>query len=309
MKLKAYIAASGLLISVLMSAQENPEWNNSFSFAGISHDPVSAGVAFAGKASASSSAWAAFYNPAAMSLKNNRLDVQASWQNWAPDGVKSTNVAAGASFRFGKLGIAAGFARNGGEKYDVISTSGKVTDSFTPSDLQLGAGLSFAFAKWLSIGVNFNYLNTKLTSDDSFGGFGADIMANAVFDNFKVAVGVEDLGSSVKSASDETFSMPSSLVVAGDWSKRFGASGLGAMLDLNYYFSGSFTAAVGAQYDYKDMLFVRAGYHYGAKDAFLPSFATVGAGVKFFGISLNAAYLLGNDILKNTLTVGLGYSF
>ena len=142
-----------------------------------------------------------------------------------------------------------------------------------------------------------------------FPGFGADVQAQAVFGDFRAALGVANVGSSMKSASGEKFSVPSSILAAGDWRGEFGKNGIEAMVDLNYYFSGSFTAAAGVQYDFRDMVFVRAGYHYGAKDAFLPSFATVGAGVKFFGVSVNAAYLLGNDVLKNTLTVGLGYSF
>ena len=158
-------------------------------------------------------------------------------------------------------------------------------------------------------GVNAKFFSSELSDDDKFTGFGADVQAQAVFGDFRAALGVANVGSSMKSASGEKFSVPSSILAAGDWRGEFGKNGIEAMVDLNYYFSGSFTAAAGVQYDFRDMVFVRAGYHYGAKDAFLPSFATVGAGVKFFGVSVNAAYLLGNDVLKNTLTVGLGYSF
>lgn len=301
MKTKAYIiaAVTGVMFSGMLSAQE---WKNCFSFAGVSHDPVSAGLGFAGAASVNTPAWSAFNSPAAMSLSDKKLDVAASFQNWAPDGVKSTNIAAGASFKIAKFGIAAGFARNGGEKYDIAGT-------FTPSDLQAGAALSYAITDWLSAGVNAKFFSSELSDDDKFTGFGADVQAQAVFGDFRAALGVTNVGSSMKSASGEKFSVPSSVLAAGDWRGEFGKNGIEAMVDLNYYFSGSFTAAAGVQYDFRDMVFVRAGYHYGAKDAFLPSFATVGAGVKFFGVSVNAAYLLGNDVLKNTLTVGLGYSF
>ena len=237
------------------------------------------------------------------------MDVAASFQNWAPDGVKNTNIAAGASFKIAKFGIAAGFARNGGEKYDIVSGTGDIAGTFTPSDLQAGAALSYAITDWLSAGVNAKFFSSELSDDDKFTGFGADVQAQAVFGDFRAALGVANVGSSMKSASGEKFSVPSSVLAAGDWRGEYGKNGIEAMVDLNYYFSGSFTAAAGVQYDFHDMVFVRAGYHYGAKDAFLPSFATVGAGVKFFGVSVNAAYLLGNDVLKNTLTVGLGYSF
>ena len=269
MKTKAYIiaAVTGVMFSGMLSAQE---WKNGFSFAGVSHDPVSAGLGFAGAASVNTPAWSAFTSPAAMSLSD----------------VKNTNIAAGASFKIAKFGIAAGFARNGGEKYDIVSGTGDIAGTFTPSDLQAGAALSYAITDWLSAGVNVKFFSSELSDDDKFTGFGADVQAQAVFGDFRAALGVANVGSG-----------------------EFGKNGIEAMVDLNYYFSGSFTAAAGVQYDFRDMVFVRAGYHYGAKDAFLPSFATVGAGVKFFGVSVNAAYLLGNDVLKNTLTVGLGYSF
>lgn len=308
MKTKAYIiaAVTGVMFSGMLSAQE---WKNGFSFAGVSHDPVSAGLGFAGAASVNTPAWSAFTSPAAMSLSDKKLDVAASFQNWSPDGVKNTNIAAGASFKIAKFGIAAGFARNGGEKYDIVSGTGDIAGTFTPSDLQAGAALSYAITDWLSAGVNAKFFSSELSDDDKFTGFGADVQAQAVFGDFRAALGVANVGSSMKSASGEKFSVPSSVLAAGDWRGEFGKNGIEAMVDLNYYFSGSFTAAAGVQYDFRDMVFVRAGYHYGAKDAFLPSFATVGAGVKFFGVSVNAAYLLGNDVLKNTLTVGLGYSF
>ena len=138
MKTKAYIiaAVTGVMFSGMLSAQE---WKNGFSFAGVSHDPVSAGLGFAGAASVNTPAWSAFTSPAAMSLSDKKLDVAASFQNWAPDGVKNTNIAAGASFKIAKFGIAAGFARNGGEKYDIVSGTGDIAGTFTPSDLQAGA--------------------------------------------------------------------------------------------------------------------------------------------------------------------------
>lgn len=57
------------------------------------------------------------------------------------------------------------------------------------------------------------------------------------------------------------------------------------------------------------IVFLRAGYHYGTQDKGLPSFASAGLGVKFFGVELNAAYLFASDAIGGTMTFGLGYSF
>ena len=57
-----------------------------------------------------------------------------------------------------------------------------------------------------------------------------------------------------------------------------------------------------------DIVSVRAGYNVGAKHV-MPSFASVGAGVHFAGIKIDAAYLIGASPIANTLAVSLGYSF
>lgn len=306
--MKKIVCAAALACLIFSGEASAQEWNGMFAFSGVTRDPVSAGRGFAGVAS-SSPAWASFSAPSSVSLSEKKLDVQIAGQQWAPDGVKSTNFAAGVSYRFGKLGIGAGFAMNAGEKYSLVPVPGQVSGTFTPKDMQIGVSASYAFLDFLSVGVNVKYLNSKVSEYDNYEGVSADVTGTAAFGNFRVSLGVSDVGSSVKSVSGEKFRGPSSAVAGGAWSDRFGKNGLGAAVDLNAYFSGSFTAAAGVQYDYSDMVFVRAGYHYGADDAFLPSFATAGIGVKFFGVNIDAAYLFGNDFLKNTITVGLGYSF
>ena len=81
------------------------------------------------------------------------------------------------------------------------------------------------------------------------------------------------------------------------------------LLDADYYFNGGIAAALGAEYSFNDMIFARAGYHYGTSKAIITYFVTVGLGARFVGIDINFAYLTGNDLIGNTLTVGLGYSF
>ena len=114
----------------------------------------------------------------------------------------------------------------------------------------------------------------------------------------------------MKSDSGDSFSLPASATIGADWVRQFSDShGLRLAVDVDCLFSGNVTAAAGAQYSFKNMLFARAGYHFGTKEAVLPSFATVGLGVRFFGVSLDFAYLTGNDVIGNSMTFGLGYRF
>ena len=58
------------------------------------------------------------------------------------------------------------------------------------------------------------------------------------------------------------------------------------------------------------MVAVRAGYRYGGKSV-IPSFTSVGIGLKFVGITLDVAYLMADKTspMRNTLEFGLGYRF
>lgn len=68
-------------------------------------------------------------------------------------------------------------------------------------------------------------------------------------------------------------------------------------------------AAAGARYAFRDMVSVRTGYHFGTDKSPLPSYLSVGLGVKFFGVHLDFAYHLANELLGGSFKIGLGYSF
>jgi hypothetical protein len=80
-------------------------------------------------------------------------------------------------------------------------------------------------------------------------------------------------------------------------------------LDADYFFTGGLGAALGLQYSYDDLILVRAGYHLGTDKAPLPSFATIGAGVKYSGFKLDVSFLTANPVIGNTLTIGVGVAF
>ena len=154
------------------------------------------------------------------------------------------------------------------------------------------------------------YASQKLSTDNSYSAVSADIFLTYRLSELNITAGVSSIGSSVKSVAGDSFSLPVSATIGADWSKTFSEThGIRIAADADYFFSGNVTVAAGAEYSFKNMAFARAGYHFGTKDAVLPSFATVGLGVRFFGVSLDIAYLTANGVLGNTLTFGLGYRF
>ena len=280
-------------------------------FVRIVRDPVSAGMGFAGTASGTETAYSSFRNSSVIPFSVERMSAGVSGQMWEPDGVKSTNLGFGAALKAGeRLGFSIGGAYQMGEKYSLTDETGNTTGTFKPNEMILNGGVGVRIIDNLAAGVNVRYASQKLSDDNSYSAVAADIFLTYKLSDLNVTAGVSSLGSSVKSESGDSFSLPTSATVGAGWSKAFTEShGVRVAADVDYFFSGNVTAAAGAEYSFKNMLFARAGYHFGSKDAVLPSFATVGLGIRFFGVSLDIAYLTANDILGNTLTFGLGYRF
>ena len=87
-------------------------------------------------------------------------------------------------------------------------------------------------------------------------------------------------------------------------------AGITASAEVDYLLSGALMASLGAEYWFlNDHLGVRAGYHYGDAAKAIPSYASLGLGAKFAGISFDFAYLLGSSAIGGSLCFGLGYSF
>ncbi len=285
--------------------------SDALSFVRIIGDPVSAGMGFAGVASASGTAYSAFRNSSLIPLSEKKADIGAGYQIWAPDGAKSDNISFGAAFRLGgRFGLSIGGVRQSGEAYSLTSDNGHASGTFSPEAMVLNGGVGVRLLEGLSLGVNFRYASQTLAEDVSYSAYAGDVFASCRLGQINLSAGVSSLGTSVKGADGTEYSLPTSATLGFDWSGTFsGRHGLKFDADADYFFSGGFSAAAGAQYSFGNMLFVRAGYHFGGDKSPLPSFASAGLGVKLAGLELNAAYLLASDILGGTLTAGIGYSF
>ncbi|MBQ9185806.1 MAG: PorV/PorQ family protein [Bacteroidales bacterium] len=301
-------AAAALLMAVPSFAQGGEE---ALPFARTDRNPATAGKAFTGTASTSSIAWSAFSNSAVIPFYKQNFDAGLSWQNWAPDGTKSTNINAGVAYRINDfIGISAGFASQSYESYDVIDQYGMQDGTFTPKALVVNGGVGVRVADQFSIGANVRYLRQTITDGRAIDAFAGDVMLYyKPLKELGLTAGVVSVGSKVKSILGESYSLPASAKVAGDYTLDIEGNIIRADVDLDYYFSGNLTAGIGAEYGFADMVFIRAGYHYGEDKSVLPSFAAIGAGLKFYGVKLDFAYLTANKSLGNTITIGLGYSF
>ena len=300
---KIFSLAALALLPISLSAQALP-------FVAVNYDPATLAKGGASLVETSSVAYSSFGNVASVPFSKCAADLGAGYTMWAPDGVPSNILNVAGAFNLkDKFGVTAGIAYGMGQAYDITDDNGAVKGQFKPNEMQVNAGFAYRFLPYLSAGVNVGYASAKLSDAVSYGSVTADVYLMAVLKNgFKAAVGVSDLGGGVVAASDTKFSLPSA-----------GTAGVGYDMDLTdmhrislqadaeYYFAGAFAAAVGAEYSLKNLVALRAGYRYGGESV-LPSFVSVGAGVHLAGFRIDAAYVLGNDIIGNTLSLSIGYS-
>ncbi len=303
--LSFFAGALMLLIPSVAGAQALP-------YTASDADPAILAKGGAGLTETRSVSHAAFTNAAAIPFSESTLDVTAGYMMWQPASINSNVISVGAAYNMkGKLGIAAGLYYGMNPEYNVTNASGAGSGTFKPSDMHVALGVSYRFIDALSLGVNFGYASSSLAEETSYGAIAADIFLMSKFSDFKVTAGVSNLLGSIQSAGGAKFNLPASAALGVGYDKTFAEKhAVEANLDLDYFFIGGVAASVGAGYTFNDLVSFRAGYHYGGESV-IPSYASVGAGVKFAGVKLDLAYLIAgaDSPMKNTLAVGLGYSF
>ncbi len=302
----SYIAgALLLLIPSLAGAQALP-------FTVVDTDPAILAKGGSGLTETGSIAHAAFTNAAAVPFSESTLGASAGYMLWQPSTVRSNVINAGVAYNMkGKLGVAAGFYYGMNPEYEITGASGAKQGAFKPSDMHVAVGVSYRFLDFMSAGINFGYASSSLAKGKSYGTIAGDAFLMAKFSDFKVAAGVSNVLGTVTSANGSEFCIPGSVAVGAGYDKVFAKKhGIEASLDLDYFFSGWLAASLGAGYTFNDMVSVRAGYRYGGESP-IPSFASVGLGVKSFGAKLDLAYLIAgaDSAMKNTLALSVGYSF
>lgn len=320
---KIFLIFSALVAFTLNSLAQNGDFMSSR----FTSDAALGGMAGAGLASWSgNAAFAAESNIAAVPFADLTLvDAGLSYNLYAPSSVAGFSaVNAGAAFKFAKrFAVALSGGYNMGRPYQIVSQDGIRTGEFKPSAFKISAGIAAKVfennSTGFSLGANFRYATDALLYDSKAAAFTADVYAMLKWKGLGITAGVASVGSYLKSEAPGV-SLPASARLGLGYTADFAQKHLlNAMLDMDYYFAGTFAAALGLQYGFKDMLFVRAGYRYAGAPKYnkeggkycapVPSHASVGLGVKFFGVKIDVAYLFGNPSIANTLCLGLGYRF
>ena len=297
MKKYIFTALAAFLLTTAMQAQ-------SFLTLNTSTDPSA--LALAGTSVArDADAFAVQNNASAMGLYEGKLALSGSYGMFQP---KYLNQAAGSFAAMAKFGdkFAAGLFGNYfiNQPYIEVSQVGAPNKEFTPKDLTAGLGFAYKVTDFLSVGLAGKFGSATFASDASSTAVCADLSVTYSQNGLNAAVSVNNLGPKAKVRQNQ-YDLPTMAKLGVSYSV---ASFCGSF-EADYLFAGSFSAALGAEYTIVDIVSLRAGYHYGSGAYVLPSFASVGLGLKYADVELNAAYLLGSETLGGTMCFGLGYSF
>ena len=250
-------------------------------------------------------AFAVDNNAAAMALSAGTFDVAATYGKWAPKTADNMVVGLGTFYKVNDklaLGLSGRVLRD--QPYDIASAGGQVTGSFTPMDVVAGLGLSYAVMDGLSLGVSARMVSSSIAADMKGTSFAADITAMYAQDAFSAALGVCNLGSPM-SYGGASYALPM-LVKAGG---AYAAAGLTASAEVDYLFSGALMAGLGLEYGIEDIVFLRGGFHYGDNAKAIPTYASLGLGVKYAGAHIDLAFLTASKTIGNSLMLCLGYAF
>lgn len=287
-------------------------------FLDVNPDPVAMSMAGAGTV-LDATPYAMWNNIASTALGEQKFQIGASYSLWQPS-FSSNNVAAVAGYgRVTKfMTISAGVKYFSYPSMDITDgTTGVVTGTFAPMELQAGIGLGFKVLPILSLGVNVNYVHSDIGGPKKGGAVAGDFGAMLDLKFLRVGLTAANIGSKLNYGGASSYNLPANVKLGVGTVQNFGDDkkhGIAVNLQGGMTFKQSaFFAELGAQYVFNDLFRVGVGYHYGDQDKLVAgSYASVGAGIKLLGISVNAAYLIGlseNSPIGNTFSVGLGYSF
>lgn len=280
-------------------AQEAVPANEALGFIRYERNPARAGMAGAGAASGfAGGAFAAFGNPVSAIASPGAIEAGVSYARWTPQINPCNNIAAGASLRLGDgFAVSAGFANQKSGQLDLGGGN-----SFAPSDMLIAGGLAFSLGKFLSLGASVSYAKEQILSDYALSAVATDVMLQFRAAGLGLVAGVRSLGGG-------DITLPTSATVAASYGLDLGIVGLALSADADYYFSGNWSAAAGADVQVMKMVHARAGYRLSSEYAVIPSHLALGIGLNLSLLSLDVAYLTASETLDGTLMAGLSLAF
>ena len=243
---------------------------------------------------------------AVLPLKEVKLAGGLSYQNYMP-GISATQyIGGGVAGCLDKLGYSFSFVHGSGEKIYIMDGA---VDNYTPTEMLVNAGVSYAILDQLAVGVNVKYAQEQPLLNYSNSAIAADVFVAGKFSGLDFAAGVSSVGQKVKSQDTGEYSLPSAIVASAGYAYELTEDNVvSARARVDSFFSGALAAGAGVEYCWSGMVCARAGYHYGG-DSIIPTYASAGLGLRYSGFTLDAAYLFASDVLGGSFAISAGVRF
>lgn len=192
--------------------------------------------------------------------------------------------------------------------------SGNKLDAMKAHDMSIDAAYAIRFAKNFSAFIGGSFIQSKYSTSANTGGVSLGAYYNSVNNNnfnYSIGIDLKNLGADVKyDGSNDAYKLPTSVGVGGNLACKVAEDHtIGAAVSARYFIlpseAAEFTVGVGAEYDFMNMLAVRAGYHVGDKN----NYFTAGLGFRYDYVGIDAAYSIASVKEFNLLRIGLNLYF
>ena len=266
-------------------------------------DPHSAALGGTGVA-LEADAWALEHNFAAAALDRDVFAIGAAYGYWAPGAGADNRFSAGGWYRTGPFAFGLSAKGSFARPYETVTPYGELKGRFRPADYALSIGAAWSPVPGFALSATGRMVSSALSEEITGAAFCADLSAMYSVDAFTVGVSAFNLGGKVRYG-DNAYALPT-LVKGG---LRYATATFGATGEVDYLAGTGVTGAVGVEYWPFSILALRGGYHFGAADKGLPSFASLGLGIFVEGFGLDLSVLLASPTLAGSVHIGISYRF
>lgn len=304
MKKLTIVFAALLFMAVQVNGQSVP-------FLNVNADPYSHSMGGA-TLTLEQNAFTAMNNASAMVFAPNKTYDGISYNTWQPDFLNNTNIGLATFWKTGKWAWGISYKTFGYDSYNITNDKGSISGTYTPEENSFDLSGAYKISENFAAGINLRFISSDLGEDASASAFAADISLTYKKDALTVAAAITNIGGKMDYGFGG-YKLPSMAKLGANY-----AFDLAPAHKLAFNVEGdilmepsAFMSAIGAEYSYKSKFNVRGGYHLGDEVA-IPSYGSVGIGIKVWKISLDAAYLFGggsNSTLNGSFGASLGYSF
>ncbi len=298
-----------LICTIALMTQVTVSFGQTLSVVNIDTDPKTIALGFVDMVSDNVES-AVFGNPAMISFSDFKATVSGSYCYWQPDVFKEHRSLWSGAYKINdRWAVTAGLANGIGSPYDMYGNDAEFLGKFTPLNFHFKAGASYKMLPYLSFGMDVGFVDNTLAPKSANMACLADFFVMSSISDFKVAVGVRNVG--VAWASDGT-ALPDLPFVASAGA-AYGTSfykkhDVGIYAQYDFTGLDAMSTSIGTSYSYRNLFSVRAGGRLGYGK--VRSLATLGWGLMLNSIEVNVAYVLPlrEMALSDTISVSVVYS-